>query len=76
MGFIERERDRIHLAICRLDPSDPACLELSAAKQALSWSMDPTAFASPFQSVKRAYKNLDIHQAEEDCPPSFDRAAS
>jgi hypothetical protein len=53
MSFIERERDRIDLAICKLRPSDPACLELSAAKQALSWSMDPGAFASPYRSLDR-----------------------
>jgi hypothetical protein len=51
IGFVARELDR--LAIALREPQSPErYVELYAAQQALSWSLDPENFASPLQTIQ------------------------
>lgn len=49
MGFVERELARIQSALG--NPGDANFDCLFAAQQALSWSLEPTSFKSPFCSI-------------------------
>lgn len=50
MGYVQRELDRIHLAIC--DPANAERqAELHAAQQALSWALEPTGYNSPYATI-------------------------
>ena len=51
VGFVARELDR--LAVALREPQPPKrYVELYAAQQALSWSLDPENFASPLQTIQ------------------------
>jgi hypothetical protein len=50
MGFIERELNQVINAMS-LPLGDKQYCHLYAVQQALSWALDPTAFASPLATV-------------------------
>ena len=50
MGFVERELERIAVAL-REPRSAEEYAQLYAAQQALSWATEPTGFASPFDML-------------------------
>lgn len=49
MSFIQRELDRVQMAI----PQASASVRdrLMAAQQALSWALDPVVYAPPYSSI-------------------------
>lgn len=49
MSFVARELARIQSALG--NPEDPKYPALWAAQQALSWALEPTAFASPYVAL-------------------------
>jgi len=59
MSFIQRELDRIQLALID-EKNETVKLELYAAQQALAWSQEPTGFKSPYAMIK------DIQGGSED----------
>lgn len=69
MGFVQRELDRITLAL-----REPHFAEkenqLRAARQALSWVLEPEGFNSPFNSIVGNRPN------SEDCSPGVYPAES
>lgn len=53
MGFIEREKECIN-ELLRNTPNDhEASASLQAAQQALSWALEPNAFASPSATIHK-----------------------
>jgi len=69
MGFIQRELDRIADALRRHpDAGKYDCLY--AAQQALSWAIEPSGFAAPYDSI------MGIREGSEDCPVSIHPASS
>jgi len=63
MGFIERELDRIAIAL-REPRSADQWNQLHAAQQALSWAIEPTGFKSPYDMIIPP----DTQEGSEDCP--------
>ena len=51
MSFVQRERDRL-ATVLRANPRDNDYERLYAAQQAFAWAIEPTGFASPFDSIK------------------------
>lgn len=64
MGFIERELERIAVAL-REPRSEDEYHQLYAAQQALSWSLEPTGFRKPYDTI------LDIPVKTGDCLSSL-----
>ena len=56
MSFIERERDKLNELLRNTPVDSPAYLPLHAAQQALSWALDPDAFASPTRTFHRHHQ--------------------
>ncbi len=50
IGFVQRELDRIAVAL-RGSPSPECYARLHAAQQALSWVLEPTGYASPYDMI-------------------------
>jgi hypothetical protein len=51
-GFIQRELDRVQKAIALREAPDPECdARLRAISQALSWALEPTGFAAPYDTI-------------------------
>ena len=63
MGFIERELQRIEIAL-REPRSTDEWNRLFAAQQALSWALEPIGFKCPYDLVVRP----DTQEGSEDCP--------
>ena len=66
MGFVERERDRINVALaCLKEPLTPEdetkYQKLYAAQQALSWALEPSGIKSPYDLI------MDIHRDLTNC---------
>lgn len=61
MSFIQRELDRIAIALRRA-PSPECYARLYAAQQALSWAIEPTGFKSPYEAITG-----DIREGTADC---------
>ena len=52
IGFVSRELDRIAAAL--REPQPPKrYVELYAAQQALSWSLDPEHFSAPLDTIQQ-----------------------
>jgi len=52
IGFIQRELDRIRTAIALREAPNPECdTRLRAASQALSWALEPSGFATPYDTI-------------------------
>jgi hypothetical protein len=67
-GFVQRELTRIAIAL--REASDPErYAQLYAAQQALSWALEPTGFASPFESIMVDTQATPASCSGEDCPP-------
>ena len=50
MGFLQREFDRLNLALG--DPNNANKYELFyAAQQAIAWAMDPIGYKAPFEMI-------------------------
>jgi hypothetical protein len=76
MSFVDREVGKLNTALRNIPTSHPSYYELHVAQQALCWASDPQAFASPFDTIKRAHSLPDIPEDSGDYPPSFDPALS
>ena len=66
MSFIQRELDRIALAIQAKQSADPDA-NLRAAQQALSWAMEPAGFSSPYDAIARSSQIRGIPASSEGC---------
>jgi hypothetical protein len=68
MGFIERERARIEVALREPQTPERYC-QLYAAQQALAWATEPTGYASPYDTIQRGrvLPLRDILEGSEDC---------
>jgi len=64
MSFIQRELDRLRSALLS-SPEGNEHDRLYAAQQALSWSLDPDGFASPYETI------MDIRGAPKDCQGGY-----
>jgi hypothetical protein len=63
-GFIQRELDRIRTAIALREAPSPECeARLRAASQALSWSLEPIGFASPYDVIMGTRPELADYSA-------------
>jgi hypothetical protein len=60
MGFIEREMDRIALALRAADEAEPRYEQLYVAQQALKWATEPQQFAAPLDYIERATESTAI----------------
>jgi hypothetical protein len=69
MSFIQRELDRISAALREPRLADKHD-QLRAARQALSWALEPECFNSPRNSI------LNTHPNSGDCSPGVCPAAS
>ena len=69
MGFIQRELDRIAIALRRA-PSPECYARLYAAQQALSWALEPRGFKSPYEAITGTQGD------SEDCPANPRRLPS
>lgn len=49
-GFVQRELERIELAL-RQAQTESAYCQLYAAQQALSWALEPTGFKAPYDTI-------------------------
>lgn len=58
MSFIQREHDKL-MALCQETPEGETYNVLYAAKQALAWTLDPDAVASPSAQISR-HHSLNI----------------
>jgi hypothetical protein len=61
MGFIERELQKL-LETMSVSADEPMHLAVLAARQALFWATDPTAYMSPTEFINR-----DTPEGSEDC---------
>ena len=71
MSFIQRELDRIETTLRgTLLEADRA--RLGSAQQALSWVMEPSGFASPFDAIARTSPDMvkGIQGDSVGCPAS------
>ena len=60
MSFVQREITRLNMELATA-PQGPRYAALYAAQQALAWSLDPSAFRAPYDSV------MGIPADSEDC---------
>lgn len=72
MGFIRRELERIERGLREPQSSERYC-QLYAAQQALSWALEPSRFALPYDTIMsdRLRPLRDTPASLEDCsaPP-------
>ncbi len=61
MGFVERELERIEVAL-REPRSAEEWNQLYAAQQALSWALEPIGFKAPYDTI------MGTQEGSEDCP--------
>ena len=54
MSFIQREHDKL-MVLCQETPQGETYNALYAAKQALSWALDPDTCASPSAQISQHY---------------------
>jgi len=62
IGFVTRELSRIGIRLRKPDISRSEYERLYAAQQALSWALDPTTFASPYELMAH-----DTQKGSADC---------
>lgn len=62
MSFVQRELDRVADALATTQGAEYD--RLFAAQQALAWSLDPAAYASPIESILNA---ADSREAARGC---------
>ena len=77
MSFIERERER--LAVALNEPQTPERWGwLYAAQQALAWAAEPNAFAPPYATIMRGgvQPPTGIQEGLADCLESVHRPPS
>ena len=72
MGFVQRELEHIERDLREPQSSERYC-QLYAAQQALSWVLEPSGFASPYETIisDRVRPLRDTPASLEDCsaPP-------
>lgn len=51
MGFIERELERVQSALHAGELAREVYCQLYAVQQALAWSIEPTGFKAPYDTV-------------------------
>lgn len=51
MSFVQRELDRLSVALVATDRDEPRWKELFAAQQALAWALEPGAAESPCRMI-------------------------
>jgi hypothetical protein len=51
MSFVQRELDRIRVALVEGPRSDDERRQLYAAQQALSWALEPIGFKAPYATI-------------------------
>lgn len=82
MSFVERELEKIRVAMSGQKLNSLPCQQLWAARQALEWALEPTGFASPTEAVSRErggafkVKTTDIPVASEGCPEQIHHSVS
>lgn len=78
MGFVQRELERIECALHEPQSSERYC-QLYAAQQALSWTLEPSGFASSYETIVsgKVHPLIKDTQADsEDCSAVPHRSAS
>jgi hypothetical protein len=70
MSFIQRELDKLETELLKTPIDGTLYAQIYAARQALSWAMDPNGFASPFAMLldKRGDNSVTIEWAEGPLP--------
>ncbi len=68
MGFMQRELERIERGLREPQSSERYC-QLYAAQQALSWALEPSGFALPYDTIVsgRVRPLRDTPASLEDC---------
>jgi hypothetical protein len=70
MSFIQRELDKLETELLAAEHGSPLYERIYAARQALSWALDPNGFASPYAMLldKRGDNSATIEWADGPLP--------
>jgi hypothetical protein len=70
MSFIQRELDKLETELLSMELDGPLYKQIYAARQALSWALDPNGFASPYAMLleKRGDNSATIEFSDGPLP--------